>query len=374
MGKLLRKYRWFTVLALLTGLLTLYSCTSLPAQQNVAQSPHYRDGQFQNAIQETQRSLSDVVSIFWHVLTADEVMPVPDSPIPLQPLSREWFEQLPDDEDVVVRLGHSSILISLGGDIWLFDPMFSRRASPVQWAGPERFHDTPLNIADLPSIKGVIISHNHYDHLDQGSIEQLVAKTEHFYVPLGLGQYLKDWGASNGQYSEYDWWQQSQSGDVTLVATPAQHFSGRGLGDRDQTLWASWVLINGQQRYFFSGDGGYFDGFKEIGERYGPFDLTMLENGAYNERWRYVHMFPEQSVQAHLDLRGKRMLPIHNSTFDLAMHPWFEPLEQVSQAAEQYKVELLTPQIGEPVYLNQPQRFAAWWRPMMPAVKQVAER
>ncbi len=358
--------KWLLVSSVLASLLIIWSCTSLPRNQALTQSAHYRDGQFRNAVAETERSVAEVIGIFWHVLTADEIMPVPDQPIPVQPLSREWFEQLPSDEDVVVRLGHSSILMSLGGDIWLFDPMFSRRASPVQWAGPERFHAPPLSIDELPNIKGVLISHNHYDHLDQATIEQLVVKTEHFYVPLGLGQYLSDWGARDEQYSEYDWWQQRQIGDTTVIATPTQHFSGRGLHDRDETLWASWVLIHGSKRYYFSGDSGYFDGFKTIGERFGPFDLTMLENGAYNERWRYVHMFPQESVQAHLDLRGQRMLPVHNSTFDLAMHPWYEPLEQVSQAAFQHQVDLITPRIGEPVYLNQPQRFAAWWRPMMP--------
>ena len=195
----------------------------------------------------------------------------------------------------------------------------------------------------------MIISHDHYDHLDKASIKQLKDKVEHFVVPLGVDQHLMKWGVAEKQIQSLGWWQSFSTGSVELTATPAQHFSGRGVSDADETLWASWVIKGQAGNVFYSGDGGYFDGFKLIGEHLGPFDLTFIETGAYNRTWENVHMMPEQSVQAHLDVKGRYMVPVHNSTFDLALHAWYEPLERVSQAAEDRSVSLLTPMIGERV-------------------------
>jgi L-ascorbate metabolism protein UlaG (beta-lactamase superfamily) len=216
------------------------------------------------------------------------------------------------------RLGHSTILLKLRGQYWLTDPVFSERASPVQWMGPARFHAPPISIDELPPIAGVILSHNHYDHLDHAAVMQLAGKTARFIAPLGVGDQLIAWGVDASKVEQLDWWQSTEANGLRLTATPGQHFSGRGLGDSDRSLWASWVIQDGDFRIFFSGDTGYFDGFKAIGEKYGPFDLTMIETGAYDPRWAFVHMQPEQTLQAHLDLRGKWLLPIHNGTFDLA--------------------------------------------------------
>ncbi len=263
---------------------------------------------------------------------------------------------------LIYRLGHSSILLKLGDDIVLVDPVFSERASPLQWAGPRRFHPVPLAPAELPQITAVIISHNHYDHLDRDTVRQLADKVHYFVVPLGVGEHLRDWGVEDEAIVELDWWEELEIGELTLAATPAQHFSGRSLTDRNRTLWASWVIQGGGANLFFSGDTGYFDGFREIGERYGPFDVTMIENGAYNHAWRSMHLMPEESVQAHIDLRGRAMLPIHNSTFDLSIHAWYEPLERVSALAAERGVQLLTPVIGAPVQVLAPQPTYAWWR------------
>ncbi|MEM9759413.1 MAG: MBL fold metallo-hydrolase [Pseudomonadota bacterium] len=263
---------------------------------------------------------------------------------------------------VLYRLGHSSILLKLGDDLILVDPVFSERASPVQWLGPRRFHPVPLAVDALPPIKAVLISHNHYDHLDEGSVRQLAAGAENFVVPLGVGAQLQEWGVAAESIVELDWWEELDLGELSFVATPAQHFSGRSLTDRNKTLWASWVIRGNDAKLFFSGDSGYFDGFKEIGERYGPFDVTMIENGAYNQAWRNVHMMPEESVQAHIDLRGRAMLPIHNSTFDLSTHAWYEPLERVAALASERDVHVLTPVIGAPVDVLSPQPTFAWWR------------
>jgi L-ascorbate metabolism protein UlaG (beta-lactamase superfamily) len=250
----------------------------------------------------------------------------------------------------------------LRGEFWITDPVFAERASPFQWAGPKRFHAPPIALEELPPLKGVILSHNHYDHLDRATVLALAATTEHFLTPLGVGDTLIAWGVPAHKVQQLDWWQTTQVDGLRFAATPAQHFSGRGVRDTNATLWASWVVIDDDLRVFFSGDTGYFDGFKAIGERYGPFDVTFMETGAYDPQWPHVHMQPEQSLQAHLDVQGRVMMPIHNGTFDLAMHPWFEPFERITALAAQHGVSLATPVIGERLDLQQPQAGQPWWK------------
>lgn len=285
------------------------------------------------------------------MLTAPRIDKKPSDPIPVNTITQQ---ELDNYEDAIFRLGHSTILMRLNSEYVLTDPMFSDKASPMQWIGPKRFHTTPISVQDLPRIKAVIISHDHYDHLDKRSILMLKDKVEHFITPLKVGDYLIKWGIDKERVTQLDWWQEKHIDSLNIVATPAQHFSGRSLFDRDKTLWASWVIQSDKHRLFFSADGGYFSGFKQIGERYGPFDVTMMETGAYNELWSEIHMLPEQSLQAHLDLKGRYLLPIHNATFDLAQHPWYEPLEQITALAEEHNVNLLTPKFGETILLDQP--------------------
>ncbi|MEM1114158.1 MAG: MBL fold metallo-hydrolase [Pseudomonadota bacterium] len=291
---------------------------------------------------------------------------MPLRPIPASELSNEGPGNEGPGDATLYRLGHSSVLIRLDGHYLLTDPVFSKRASPVQWAGPSRFHPVPFELDDLPPLSAVVISHDHYDHLDKQSILDLASKTDYFLMPLGVGDHLRRWGIDDEQIMELDWWDEVELDSLVLAATPAQHFSGRGLTDRNRSLWASWVILGTQGRLFFSGDTGYFDGFKEIGEHYGPFDITMIETGAYNPLWTHVHMLPEQGAQAHIDLGGRAMLPIHNSTFNLSNHDWFDPLEQATALAEQRNIQLVTPVIGEAVSITAPQPTAAWWRPLMP--------
>ena len=281
----------------------------------------------------------------------------PPFPVPVEPLAERL--QQPAAEITLYRLGHSTVLIQRQHELWLTDPVFSKRASMVQWAGPLRFHEPPVSIDELPPIKGVIISHNHYDHLDKNAIRQLHPKVKRFYVPLGVGKNLAGWGVPAEKITALDWWQTAQTDEVTLVATPAQHFSGRSLFDTNTTLWASWVILMPEARIYFSGDTGYFKGFKEIGDRYGPFDVTLMETGAYDKDWLEVHMMPKQSLQAHQDVKGRLFIPVHNGTFNLGLHDWNDPFIQVAALAGDVMVAM--PTMGQPVVLSKPPVLNSWW-------------
>ncbi len=229
------------------------------------------------------------------------------------------------------------------------------------FAGPQRFHAPPLTLQQLPPIEGLILSHDHYDHLDVPTIEYLAQRVQRYFVPLGVKARLVDMGVPPERVQEFDWWQAASHAGVQLTATPAQHFSGRTLTDRNRTLWASWVIQSGDQRLYYSGDSGYFGGFRQIGERFGGFDLALMENGAYDAYWPAVHLTPEESIQAFVDLRGKVLYSVHNSTFDLAFHPWREPLERLADLAAAKGIELATPEIGEVLTVGKPRSNQRWW-------------
>ncbi|MUK68370.1 MBL fold metallo-hydrolase [Aliivibrio fischeri] len=317
---------------------------------------------FKNSEMEYTTSASNIWDIAKAYISTTRTEATPKNTVPVQAISIDDLMQ--EKEAVLYRLGHSSVLIKLDGQLILTDPVFSDRASPVQWAGPKRFHAAPISIADLPTIQVVAISHDHYDHLDKHAVKQLNDKVEHFVVPLRVGDLLKKWGVEENKITEFDWWQSHTISHIEFSFAPTQHFSGRGLTDKNSTLWGSWAIKGKQANLFFSGDSGYFSGFKEIGDKYGPFDLTMIETGAYNELWSDIHMFPSQSVQAHLDVKGQTMMPIHNSTFDLALHDWQDPLEQVSAISTEKKVRLITPMIGEKIIITVPKATSHWWREM----------
>ena len=330
------------------------------AKQPAHDSPQWRDGKFTNPARMREHSVGEMAKIWWAFMFDKPAGTTPAGTVPVQAISREALLAAPDN--TMFRLGHSSILMKLGGEFYLFDPVFSERASPVQWAGPRRFHAPPIGIEELPPIKAVILSHDHYDHLDYATILALAGKTGHFLAPLGVGERLLDWGVDAAKVRQLDWWQETELGGLRFALTPAQHFSGRGLGDRNSTLWASWVIVQDGLRLFYSGDSGYFAGFKAIGEKYGPFDVALVETGAYDKQWPDVHMQPEETLQAFRDLKGNWLLPIHNGTFDLARHRWQDPFERISALAKEGGVAITTPAIGEPLNLKQPHAGRAWWR------------
>jgi L-ascorbate metabolism protein UlaG (beta-lactamase superfamily) len=260
--------------------------------------------------------------------------------------------------------GHSTFLVEMDGKTILIDPMFGRAPSPFPLFGAGRFSKSlPLKLEDLPEIDIVLISHDHYDHLDHGSINKIKHKVKQFIVPLGVGSHLGRWGVNTDKIQELNWWDELTLEKFTFACTPARHFSGRNVTNRNSTLWCSWVIKGQQTSLFFSGDSGYGPHFKEIGEKYGPFELTLMECGQYDRRWEAIHMFPEQTVQAHVDVKGKWMIPIHWGAFTLSFHDWTDPIERVTKAAFENDVLISTPKIGESVSIGSeeyPQ--SVWWR------------
>ena len=347
--------------------MTLYqTCTPRPAtldpmvRGKIETSSLYTGGGFNSQDDVLDMSLMENLKTAWKFLFTGNNR-VPEQPLPLTPVQLSHFNNRGSSQLNATWLGHSSIMINIDGYQILTDPVFEKKISII---GPTRFSgDLPITIDQLPRLDAVIISHDHYDHLNKWSIKQLKAKTDTFIVPLALGAHLVKWGVPRQQIVELDWWDSILLDDkLKIIATPAQHFSGRGLFDRNDTLWASWVLSGPNHRAFFSGDSGYFDGFKQIGEAHGPFDMTFLECGAYDLRWHKVHMLPEETVQAHLDLRGKVLHPIHWGTFNLALHSWYEPMERITAAALLKRIDLALPIVGGTTHYNFSGPNGKWWQ------------
>ena len=325
-------------------------------------SPQLQQGRFRNPARMHRAGVGKMLAIMWRALFKKPADTVPAQAIPVQKLSRADLDAAPDN--TVFRLGHSTVLLKMNGAFWLTDPVFARRASPFPFMGPARFHAPPIALDELPPLAAVILSHDHYDHLDQDAVLALANRTDHFITPLGVGDRLVKWGIPAAKVRQLDWWRGLTIGGLTLTCTPAQHFSGRTLADGNSTLWCSWVIASASYRVFFSGDSGYFRGFKAIGDRFGPFDLTMIETGAYDADWPDVHMQPEQTLQAHIDLRGDVLLPIHNGTFDLAFHSWHEPLDRIAALADAQGQKLATPVIGQGLGLAAAHVDLRWWQPI----------
>jgi L-ascorbate metabolism protein UlaG (beta-lactamase superfamily) len=261
----------------------------------------------------------------------------------------------------ITWMGHSSLLIEIDGKRILTDPVWNR-ASFVSFAGPERFFAAPLALQNMPPLDAIIISHDHYDHFDEKTIKILAQTNTPFYCSVGVGPYLQKWGVAKQLITEMDWSDSAMIGDdCKLTATPARHFSGRGIVNRSTTLWSSFVIKGNKHNIFFGADSGWFPGFKDIGDAFGPFDLTMVEIGAYNKNWADIHMGPVNATEAHLALRGKVMMPIHWGTFNLALHPWREPVELLQEAALQKNITLLLPEPGMPTEVPATGYNSKWW-------------
>ncbi|WP_394150012.1 MBL fold metallo-hydrolase [Vibrio maritimus] len=308
-------------------------------------------------------TFKDTITTLRSYLNIDKILNFKAPNIPVEPMQADAIET--EKQDCVYRLGHSTVLLKVDGMTILTDPVLGNRASPLDWAGPKRYHALPISVEELPYIDVCLISHDHYDHLDKQTVKQLHHKVGKFLVPMCVGDHLIEWGVEVRKIVEFEWWESITVEKTRFVFAPTQHFSGRSYKQRDTSLWGSWAILGTKSRVYFSGDSGYFGGFKEVGKRYGPFDLTLIETGAYDENWADIHMFPEQSVQAHIDVQGAVMLPIHNATFDLSYHEWNEPLLRAESEAKRRNVDFVCPKIGEKVIvseLNDRKDDERWWR------------
>lgn len=324
-------------------------------------SPNFRDGAFQNPLPLWNDWAGSITGAF-------DISPYasPTTPLPVERIESGRFDVPPPSGLRVTWLGHSTMLLEQDGARVLTDPLWSRRASPFSWAGPARWYDPPAKLTELPKIDVVLISHDHYDHLDQQTIAAIATWETTFVVPLGVGAHLAYWGVPEQRIVELDWWEATQVGGLTITATPARHASGRlGPLDQDRTLWAGYALHGPAHRVWYSGDTGFFPGLAQIGAKLGPFDLTMIEAGAYGAAWPDWHLGPEQALQAHQLVQGRAMLATHWGLFNLAYHGWTEPIERALVAAELHGARLLTPRPGQSVEPTQAGAQERWW-PSLP--------
>lgn len=352
----------FACLFLIVGCSSFGGDVSGKRYERVLASDHQVDGKFRNTVPQSEAGFGNYWDYLVEQFSGDQVR-IPPSSIPLIPVTADYLSRQPSAGLTAIWLGHASVYLELDGYRLLVDPMLSDYASPVDGIGPKRFHPSPISLSDLPKIDAVMISHDHYDHLDMKTIQHLAKNGSRFYVPLGIGAHLDAWDIPEQQIIEMDWWEKSNLGDLEIVSTPARHYSGRELFDYKETLWSSWSVIGPTRRFFYSGDTGYSDHFKQIGETYGPFDLAIIKIGAYGpgDSWIDIHMDPEHAVQSFADVNAKRMLPVHWATFNMAFHHWNEPITRAITAATALNLELVTPQLGEKVIAGEDFKSKKWW-------------
>jgi L-ascorbate metabolism protein UlaG (beta-lactamase superfamily) len=315
------------------------------------QSSNFKNGKFEN-LEPTPVMIqkNSMFSTMWEWIKGPE-NGTPDI-VETNKFNKQEFLFLADSSFKITWFGHSSVLINMGGKVILTDPVFNTYASPIPYFNKSFKYSNPIIASDLPDVDYLLISHDHYDHLDRKTIQDLDEKVKMYYVPLGVDAHLKRWGVNSEKIVVADWWDEFKIDENLIFAsTPARHFSGRGF-NRNSTLWCSWVIKSNEGSVYFGADSGYGKHFKMIGEKYGPFDLTMIECGQYNENWANIHAMPEQSVQAHIDLKGEKMMTIHWSKFQLSLHSWTEPIERARAEAQRLNVELMEPQIGDVVTLH----------------------
>ncbi len=324
-------------------------------------SAHYADGAFQNLEPTYKLKPGTFFEMLRHQFLGDEQR-VPSRPVPIIQRSAAEYATPPASGLRATWIGHATVLLELDGTRVLVDPVFSERCSPFSFVGPRRFAALPIALADLPAVQIVVISHDHYDHLDMETIQALAARGSRFVVPLGIGAHLERWGVPAGRITDLDWYEHTTHAGLRVTATPARHYSGRGVLGADATLWASWAIAGPQHRVFFSGDTGYSEEFSRIGERLGPFDLTLIKIGASDPTWQQIHMSPEDAVRTHRDVRGGLMFPIHWGTFNLAYHAWNDPPERLLAAAREAGIGVVVPRPGEWVEPSKPPPVTPWWR------------
>ncbi len=340
-----------------------YQARHLVPQPTISSTANHNGKKFFNDLPSDEMSLRGFIRMTAKYFDSKQPDKRPAKPLPVIPIT-DQFDGPPSNDLRFAWLGHSSLILEIEGQRLLLDPILSERSSFVQWAGPKRFHPAPISAKNLPEVEAVLISHDHMDHLDKATIETIADRDLQFIVPLGVGQRLRDWDVAGDKITEVNWWAETDLNGLKIVSTPARHFSGRGLLDRDLTLWSSWSIIGENRRIFYSGDTGPTPDMNIIGEKYGPFDFTFIEVGAYDETWGSIHAGPGGAVEIHKQVKGQRLVPIHWGTFDLALHSWYTPAEELFTVAANENIRLMTPQIGEIVNPDKYQT-SAWWQQYM---------
>lgn len=320
--------------------------------------PNYKNGAFENlentpALAEDATYLQMMKRFFFDKKTRN----IPSVALPV---IKTDLHNLPIDSNLYVWFGHSSYLLQIDRKKILVDPVFSTYASPVRISAKAFPMEYSYQPEDMPDIDILVITHDHWDHLDYNTFKAIQNKVKHIITGLGVAAHLEQWGFPSNRISELYWGDKAQIQDFTFTSTTSRHFSGRTF-QRNKTLWSSFVLETPTKKIFIGGDGGYGKHFKEIGEKYGPFNYAILENGQYNEMWKYIHMMPEEVIVASKDLNATYTIPVHSSKFALAMHPWDESLIRITAAAEKQNFPILTPKIGELVSLDNYKKFPYWW-------------
>ena len=340
---------------------------SLESLQRIETSQNFVEGKFVNQIATSvmTRSPNSESSILDWIFQEDDKNPT-------KPLPSIRFDSDQLTEGKFAWLGHSTLLMKTNDVVIMTDPVF-HRASPVPVMGSSFPIQHPISIDDLPTVDAVIISHDHYDHLDHRAIRVLSKRVDRFFVPLGVKAHLERWGVASENISELDWYESVVYRGIRLTLAPARHFSGRGIWDRDSTLWGSWIISSNLLNVYFSGDSGYSDAFKTIGQNFGPFDVAFIDSGAYDPDWSQIHLMPEEPVQASIDLDAKVLIPIGWSKFDLALHPWDEPAIRLTKEAEKRDVTVATPLIGE-VFDAVDFPSIRWWELLRAEIEQMIDR
>lgn len=333
-------------------------------RERIQGSPHSHDGRFRNLANVKPDLKGFAPSIAGEFMFGGGKR-APKGKLPVHDPLQHWL-RAPETGLRVSWLGHSTLWLEVDGVRILTDPVFGNRASPVGFMGPKRFHPTPVALEALPEFDVLLLSHDHYDHLCRSSMEQLAKRSVHVVTALGVGAHLEAYGFAPELIHELDWHESLERPGVRFTATPGQHFSGRALGDRNATLWASWVIQTERHKLFFSGDTGLFPELADIGRKHGPFDLTMLEVGAFHPAWGDIHLGPTNALAAHQMLQGKVLLPVHWGTFDLALHTWNAPAEELYTGAGAQGVRLIMPELGRPLEPAQTPDVLPWWRNVDP--------
>ncbi|MCB0533609.1 MAG: MBL fold metallo-hydrolase [Saprospiraceae bacterium] len=324
------------------------------------QSDNWKDGQFQN-LEETKVDISlyEIPGIIYKQLR-NRGSRVPAEPLPVMPFQQADF-LAPSQESKFIWYGHSAVLMRINGQTIFIDPMLGPNASPIAPFSTNRFSENTLQLIDaFPEIDLMLLTHDHYDHLDYASIQKLKLKTKRYFVALGVKRHLVSWGIEPDLVTEFDWWNHHVFENIKITFTPTRHFSGRGLTDRARSLWGGWVFKTASENIWFSGDGGYGSHFVEIGNRLGPFDFAFMECGQYNESWRQIHLFPDESVQAAIDAQAKKAMPVHWAGFSLAPHHWTDPVAWFFEESSRKSLPLTVPMLGEQALFSDT-RLEKWW-------------